>query len=138
MSTKKVKAATEVTEINLENAAKDYLSKLGVNEKEISGQKKEHIYVYPENIGDINSKAGKNFRSSLRRKLENFVDTTLVFNAYNRVEDIKENIEKFDIFYAANYRINDYSVGSLSNKTEDKQIKLTEFLRIVKQYKGQK
>lgn len=96
---------------------------------------KEVMYNYPtEILGD--SKKEKSFRTKLRSKLSNFVDTFL-FNVFNDKDEqkAKDTFNNFKDFYFKNYKKNDYSILSLSANNRDKDIKekrLILFLETIK------
>lgn len=125
----------EIANVNLSKFAKELESK-NVSH---SRNERETIYIYPASIPKerINEKEGKQFRGKMRSSLQRFCNNVFY---YGKMEDhklIKEEIEKFDAFYKENYRINDFSLKSLSSSNDparNKDIDL--FLQIVKEFKS--
>jgi len=124
---KKENKVTNVEKINLD-ALTERLSKIEVKEK----QKKQTIYLYPETFTDkdINSEVGKKFRNKRRKEIERFSNNVFFYLKYDRKEDLQKEIDEFKKHYKTFYKINDYSVKSISNSKEVNNITL--FLDIVK------
>lgn len=121
-----------LTSINLSQFA-DKLANVELKVK----KEKETLYTYPEGWTKekINSEEGKHFRNKLRNKLKSLCNNIFYYAKTENIELIKIEIEKFDTFYKANYRINDYSVNSLTNsKEQEKHVALT--LEIIKSVKS--
>jgi len=124
---KKENKVTNVEKINL-SALTERLSKIEVKEK----QKKQTIYLYPETFTDkdINSEVGKKFRNKRRKEIERFANNVFFYMKYKRDADLIKEISSFEKHYKEFYKINDYSVKSISNSKETNNIEL--FLDIVK------
>jgi len=110
------------------NLSSSLMKKLsGMKIKEISPmqEKKDFIYIYPENWGknEISGLIGKNHRGGLRRKLMNLISLIILFASKKRIEDLQEKIKEFNDFYKKNYRINDYSISSISQKINEEDLK---------------
>lgn len=122
-----------LTSINLSQFA-DKLSNVELKEK----REKETLYKYPDGWTKekINSEEGKHFRNKLRNRLKSICNNIFFYAKGENVEMIKLEIQKFDAFYLENYRINDYSVNSITNSKDQKaNIELT--LAIIKSVKEQ-
>jgi hypothetical protein len=124
---KKETKVLNVEKINL-SALTDRLQKIDVKEK----QKKQTIYLYPETFTDkdINSEVGKKFRNKRRKEIERFANNCFFYMKYNRENDLIKEVDEFEKHYKTFYKINDYSVKSISNSKETNNIEL--FLDIVK------
>jgi hypothetical protein len=121
-----------LTEINLSKFA-DQLQSVELKVK----REKETLYKYPDGFSkeDINSDKGKKFRNSLRTKLKSFSNNIFYYAKTQDAEKIKLEIEKFDLFYQANYRINDYTINSITHaEKREKDIEL--MLMIIKEVKS--
>lgn len=97
--------------------------------------KKDTIYVYPENMTELqkSSDDGKRFRNGLRNQILRFANNVLIFAKMNRKADLQIELTKFEIFYKANYRINDFTFASISQSKQDaKTAHLTLFMQIAK------
>ena len=109
---------TEVKKFNLD-AVKNLLSKVDLQTK----KERVNLYIYP---GDINTEAlrngkkGKAFRQSLRKKLDNFANQILLLVKYDRTPELPGQISEFKKFYKTFYRINDFSVTSVSQREDAK------------------
>lgn len=131
---KNAKAKVEkIGTLNLSKYA-EKLAKVEIKEK----VKKSHLYLYPENFTEaqINSVEGKKFRNKQRNILQRFVNNILLFAKMNRIEDLKKEIENFDSFYKATYRLNDYTIHSITNKAEEKQADIKIAFEIISDVKG--
>lgn len=121
-----------LTEINLSQFA-DKLANVELKVK----KEKETLYKYPDgwNKEKINSEEGKHFRNKLRNRLKSICNNIFYYAKTQDAENIKLEIEKFDKFYLENYRINDYTVNSITNsKEQEKHVLLT--LEIIKSVKS--
>lgn len=121
-----------LTEINLSQFA-DKLANVELKVK----KEKETLYKYPEGWTKekINSEEGKHFRNKLRNRLKSICNNIFYYAKTQDAENIKLEIEKFDKFYLENYRINDYTVNSITNsKEQEKHVLLT--LEIIKSVKS--
>lgn len=90
-----------------------------------------NLYIYPENLKtekERNGKDGKAFRRKLRTQLEKHMNHILNFVKYNRQEDLKNEIKAFKSFYKTNYRINDFTVTSVSQSAKDEKL---QFLKMM-------
>ena len=129
--TKVVTEKTNVTKINLQQFA-EKLSKVEVKEK----RKKETLYNYPEGFTEqkINSDEGKKFRNKLRNTIKRFCNNILLYAKHNRIEDLQKEVKEFVSFYKTNYRLNDFSIASISqSKNEVKENDLQTMIAIVKE-----
>jgi hypothetical protein len=125
-----------------ENLQKINLSKFADKLKDVKEQilnsAKSTIYNYPEILTplDIKGKLGKQFRSKQRNKIEKFANNITVFAKFNKLEDLKNEIKNFDINYKENYKINDYSLQSISQSSDEtNKSYLTLMLDIIKEIK---
>lgn len=130
-----VKGTAKVENLQKINLSKfaDVLSK--VEDKAIRGVK-DALYIYPADFTQdtINSLKGKQFRNQQRNKLDRFADNISLFAKHNRIEDFVKECENFKLFYKEIYRLNDFSVSSLSQSAKDaKKDKLTLLLNLVKE-----
>lgn len=131
-STQIKKENVKLNEINL-NKFSNQLSNIDLKVK----KEKETLYIYPETFSkeDIGGIKGKQFRTKLRRQLESISNNILYYAKGNQIELIKNEISKFDLLYKANYKLNDYSISSLTHSKErEKGIEL--MLLIVKEIKS--
>jgi hypothetical protein len=122
-----------LTEINLSKFA-DKLANVDLKQK----REKETLYIYPESFTKdiINGEEGRKYRNRLRSKLKSFSNNVFFYAKGNNIESLKSEILRFDEFYKANYRINDYSIHSITNsKEKEKDIQF--MLEIIKEVKGQ-
>lgn len=119
----------KIEKLNLSSLT-ERLSKVEVKEK----LKKQTIYLYPENFTDkdINSEVGKKFRNKRRKEIERFSNNVFFYLKYDRKEDLQKEVNEFKKHYKQFYKINDYSVKSISNSKETNNISL--FLDIVKTF----
>lgn len=120
-----------LTSINLSQFA-DKLANVELKVK----KEKEHLYIYPDGWTKekINSEEGKQLRNKLRNRLKSICNNIFFYTKSENVELLKAEIQKFDEFYKANYRINDYSANSLTNSKDQLQnVELT--LNIIKSVK---
>lgn len=131
--TKKTDKVENIKTANLAAYA-ERLANFDIKEK----AKKERKYIYPENFTEqmINEKQGKQHRSKLRKILERHCNNVFVYAKTNEPEKLKKEISLFLDFYKANYRINDFSVNSVfDGSNEKKKNDLSFFLQIVKEQK---
>lgn len=125
----------EIANVNLSKFAKELESK-NVSH---SRNERETIYIYPASIPKerINEKEGKQFRGKMRNSLKRFCNNIFYFGKMQDEKLIKEDILKFDAFYKENYRINDFSLKSLSSSNDESVNKdISLFLQIIKEFKG--
>lgn len=135
----KASAKTSTETKKVENLAKfnfdkfaDKLANVNLKEK----TKRETIYIYPEDMteADINTDKGKRFRNKLRNEMQRFCNNIFVYAKTKNAESLQSEIEKFKVFYKKNYRINDFSLSSISNtKNEAKEANLKIMLEIIKE-----
>jgi len=113
-------------------------SKVKNFEVKVTSNKKSTLYIYPESFTskDINEVKGKNFRGGLRRKITNFSNNILSFSKQKNAELLLNEIQSFEIFYKENYKVNDFSLQSISQKKENTEDIVT-MLEIIKDIKGQ-
>jgi hypothetical protein len=128
-------AKEDVKEINLSKFAKELEGK---NISHIQ-RERETIYIYPDYIPKdrINEKEGKQFRGNKRSRLKRFSDNLFYSAKIGNVEECKKIVSEFDSFYKEFYRINDYSLSSLSSSNDpakNKDIQL--FLSLLLEIKG--
>lgn len=124
---------SEIVAINLSQFA-DQLSSMEIKEKKI----RETIYIYPESISksDINGEKGKKFRNGIRNQKKRFCNNILIFAKTNRLDDLKKEIDLFDAFYKGFFRINDYSLASISQSNDPlKERDLNLMIQIIKECK---
>lgn len=113
---------------------KDYKEKINSHSREL-------IYKYPLDIfkkkEDFSSSIGKNWRSKRRREIQILCNN--IFASYKRKEKEELNlaINSFIKNYKEYYRINDYSIASISNSKDANEIKNISFaLDMIKDIKG--
>lgn len=119
-------------EINLSKFA-DKLANVDLKQK----REKEHLYLYPESFTKeiINGEEGRKYRNRLRSRLKSFSNNIFFYAKGNNIEALKLEIQKFDEFYKTNYRINDYSINSITHSKE-KEKDIVFMLEIIKEVKG--
>ena len=125
----------DVKEINLSKFAKELEGK---NVSHLQ-RERETIYIYPESIPKdrINEREGKQFRGKMRSRIKRFSDNLFYAGKIGNIPECKKIIAEFDLFYKEFYRINDYSLKSLSSSNDpakNKDIDL--FLNLLKEIKG--
>lgn len=122
------KKSANLLEINLAQFANKLQSFEG---KEKS--KKDNLYIYPDGFTDIqkNNEVGRKFRNQLRRDLYRFANNILIFAKHNRIEDLQKEISAFEIFYKKNYRINDFSIASITNTQKDEKTELLKTMFLI-------
>jgi hypothetical protein len=110
---------SSLSKINL-SAFTEKLSNVNVKEKRM----KETIYVYPEGKGKdwINSDEGKKWRNKRRSSIRRMTDNILLFAKHNRIEDLQKEIDLFQKDYKTYYRLNDFSIHSISNSQDEGKI----------------
>jgi hypothetical protein len=124
-------SVNRLTSINLSQFA-DKLANVELKVK----KEKEHLYIYPDGWTKekINSEEGKQLRNKLRNRLKSICNNIFFYTKGENIDALKAEIVKFDEFYKANYRINDYSANSLTNSKDQLQnVELT--LNIIKSVK---
>lgn len=129
----KERSEDQIVKFNLDKFA-DQLGKIDLKEK----KERDTIYLYPAEFSKemISGEKGKKFRNHLRNQLKRHSNNCLLFAKMKRMDDLKEEIKKFDAFYLQFYRINDYSIGSISQSNDDaKNASYSLFLDILKSLK---
>lgn len=124
----KTSEKSQLQAINLASV-KSQLDKIDLKEKKV----KETIYKYPESFSkdDINGEKGKKHRNGLRNKLKSFCNNILYYAKTDNLEELQKKINEFKTFYKANYRVNDYSLSSITNSEKrEKDIEL--MIQIIK------
>lgn len=115
-STTNAATKTKIVNINLDSFTKK-LSTITVKEKST----KETIYNYPENFTQkmIGETEGKKFRNKLRTKIK-FFENNIFWSAKQKDNDKLIALTKeFNSFYKENYKINDYSLKSISQSADE-------------------
>lgn len=127
-----------LTKVNLSKFA-DRINKFGVTENSVSKQK-SLLYNYPENWTSlqINGQEGKNFRSSLRKKLLNFANEISINEKIQNIEKLKDAIKRFNEFYKITFKVNDYSIASISHTKGEITEYYSLMLDIIKSYQSEK
>lgn len=110
------KTTANVVNINLSKFA-DKLKNISVKEKKT----KDTIYIYPENFTAkmIGEKEGKQFRNKLRNKMRFFENNIFVAAKQKDNDKLIALVKEFNSFYKANYRVNDYSLSSVSQSQDE-------------------
>jgi hypothetical protein len=122
-----------IISLNLEKYA-DQLSGMQLKEK----KEKDTIYHYPPEFDKsmISSEKGKKYRNSLRNRLKRHSNNVLIFAKIKDAEKLQKEIEDFQKFYAEFFRLNDYSLASISHSSDPiKEKDFSLFLQIVKDCK---
>jgi|SRR5882757_622177 len=124
----------EIKIVNLSKFAKELENKSVSHAR----NERETIYNYPPNVPKekINEREGKQFRGKMRNSLQRFSNNIFYNEKIQNLDELKKEIAKFEIFYKENYRINDYSLKSLSSSNDpakNKDIDL--LLRIIAESK---
>lgn len=117
-------AQTPITKVNLDKFEKE-LSGVQLKEKKV----RETIYTYPAEFTKelINSDKGKKFRNSMRNKMKFHCNNILTFAKSKDMEKLAKEVKDFKAFYKANYRLNDFSLASISQSndaTKEKDLNL--------------
>lgn len=127
---KETKEKSSLVKLNLSQFS-DKLKNVEIKEK----IKKDAKYIYPESFttNDINESKGKKFRQSLRTKLERISNNIFFYTKTKEESKLIAEIKLFTSFYKENYLVNDYSLTSLSDSSnEAKKRDLTLLLDIAK------
>jgi len=117
---KKVDSAT------LKAVAKKVTEKKAVIKKEDRKTKtKEKNFIYKFQIADkkLSDKDAKKYRNKLRRKMQNIVNSIIIS------KDKKEGIKEFISLYKKEYILNDFSIESFSNSSDE--TKKEEFVKVL-------
>lgn len=132
----KENASPAIIKFNLDQF-KDQLGSIELKEK----RDKETIYIYPEGMTKemISSEKGKKFRNSLRNRMKTICNNILLFAKMDRMEDLQKSIAEFDALYAKNYRMQDYSLKSISSSGDESKLSMISLsLKIILSIKGSK
>lgn len=133
----KAKVAKKVTEKETEklsfNALLNELNVSGLNTN--AGLKRENIYNESVYADCVNDKDKKSVRRKIRNLLDNFLGS--IIKSEKNPTLCKQNVKQFLIFYQNVYKVNDFSLSSISsnNKDEIKKKNLLKMLELVKKYK---
>ena len=113
-----------------------------IQEKGIKeGGNRISFYNYPEftdeskkikfagNKEVISGLIGKGWRANKRKQLDNFANRFVIYLMENKSDKLKELKISFDLFYKEYYRINDYSLNSVSDRTDAKNAIVKEMLQ---------
>lgn len=108
-----------------------------VSEK-VSGQRST-LYNYPENFSalQINGIEGKNFRSKLRNNLTALCNRLYLSKKAKDGEKFVNAAKDFLKFYKENFKLNDFSINSITNTKNEKQAFILDCLNDVKEYVAQ-
>lgn len=119
------KNSKDLTVLNL----KQFSKQLSTMELKIK-QKKDTLYIYPENMSetDKTSDKGKKFRNGLRNQIQRFCNNIFVYTKSNDPILLKKEIALFTKFYKEHYRINDFSAESISQSKNDAKFKSIQFM----------
>lgn len=125
----------KIVDLQLTQFAKK-LESIEVKEK----KDKVTLYIYPDGFSktDINSEKGKKFRNSLRTKIQKFANNICVYAKSKQSEKLIDEIKEFDAHYKQCYRVNDYTLKSISssnNEAKNENIEL--MLQIIQSVKTQ-
>jgi len=105
-------AVKEVKKVNLDK----FKAMLESKNVEKTQKDRQHLYNYPTeySASDLNGEKGKKFRQGLRNKLGRFENNVFVYAKTNQLEKLTEEVNAFNAFYKEHYRLNDFTVKSLS------------------------
>jgi hypothetical protein len=129
-SAKTANVNAKIVNVNLDAFTKK-LESVTVKEKIT----KDAFYIYPENftIKMIGEKEGKQFRNKMRTKIKFYENNIFVAAKQQDNEKLISVVKEFNAFYKANYKINDYSLKSISQSTDElKTADLSTMLGIIK------
>jgi hypothetical protein len=114
-------------------------NKINFEEKEknsTSTKDKNFIYKFQLLDNKLTEKESKKLRSKMRRNLSNIINEIIIDN---RKETNLKNVSKFIEFYKENYIVNDFTVKSITNSSEENKKSEIEFvLTLCKIYLEQK
>jgi hypothetical protein len=101
-------------------------------------ENKISFYLYPEktesgkkfagNKEVISGIEGKNWRDKRRKELDRFGNDFLIFLMEKENEKMKDLKNRFVKHYKMYYRINDFSLASVSNRSDNKNVIVKEML----------
>lgn len=96
---------------------------------------KSILYNYPENWGSlqINGQIGKNWRTARRRELANFCAIIQLRSKHKQFDTLIEKVNEFKKFYKTYFRVNDFSLQSVTHTKEEKAADINFALDIVKE-----
>lgn len=123
----------EIVKMNLDKFSAQ-LEGMQLKEKKI----RETLYIYPEDFRkeDIGSDKGKKFRNSLRNAMKRHCNNILSFTKQKNEEKLQDELKSFNAFYKKNYRLNDFSLASISNSSDpSKERDLSLMMEIIKELK---
>ena len=128
---KNAKKDSNLSKINFDKFAKDVQN---VTAKSSSTQRSQ-LYIYPEkwNALQINGSEGKNFRGDKRRKLLSFANLIQLHYKMKSAEKLIEEIKNFKKFYKEFFKINDFSINSITNVKGELNAEYQKMLNIVKE-----
>lgn len=115
------KETAKLQKINFEKFA-NIASKITENSVTLQ---KSLLYIYPTEWtkNEINNKKlGGAFRNKRRKELNNFAN--IIFLSYQKknVELLKTEVEKFKVFYKEFYRVNDFSINSVTHTKDNETV----------------
>lgn len=114
MKTKKQVSEKEVTK----DLATEQAIIKKVKERKTKTKEKNFIYKFQiansESKKKLTAKEEKKMRSKLRRSLSNIIDKIVI-----EKKDNKENVKEFISFYKLNYILNDFSIESITNSSDE-------------------
>lgn len=117
-SAKKQTANKNLANVNLSKVLDKFKN---VKANESITVKKETVYIYPETFtqNEINTQKGRGFRASKRNILLRFANNIKLFADKNRIEDLINEIKLFKIEYKNTYRLNNFTVESVTRKNQN-------------------
>jgi alcohol dehydrogenase YqhD (iron-dependent ADH family) len=71
---------------------------------------------------------GKKFRNQKRSQIQRFANNIFYYGKTDKLDELQKEINAFKDFYKSFYRINDYSISSLSNSNDEKKNANIEFM----------
>lgn len=96
-------------------------------ERKTKTKDKNFIYKFQIASKRLSDKDAKKYRNKLRRKMQNIVNSIIVS------KDKKESIKDFIKIYKQEYILNDFTIESISNSSDEtKQEDFTKVLSLVK------
>lgn len=126
------------------NAKNEKLSKINFdkfttkvyNVSEKSSSQRATLYNYPENFGamQINGIEGRNFRGKLRRELQTICNAIYLSKKSKDGEKFVSAVNSFMKFYKTNFKLNDFSINSITNTKDEKQEFINDCLKDVQTY----
>lgn len=109
------------------------LIKENVKTKSVS----EKFQMYKFERKDLEVKEVKRLRTKIRNQRNKICDNILFFFSNEQKNELKKEIERFNLFYKETYLLNDFSLVSIcqSNADDETKVKLNFMLRIIKETK---